>query len=411
MYAKSGSIEEARAVFDCMPDRDTVSWNTLLVGYAQREQGHPALELFHKSQKEGIKADCFTLSCVLKSCVIVGALWHGELLHSQIYESNFEADLVLTSTLVDLYASCGSMEDAKKMFMSSQDRDMALWNAMIGGYAQHGLCDSVLQCLADMRERGVNPGSRTYINALAACSHRGDISGGWKLFRLMKEEQKIDLSIEHFNAMIDLLGHCGCLDEAKELLHLMPLSPNVTSWLTLLYSCRLHDSKELAEECFSEAVCLDSNVASGYVLMANVYANLNKWEDANKLLKLRKYAEAQKKLGTSWIEVNKTVHEFVIGLSVHPQIGEVHSKFKSLQVLLKLSNYIPQSGLVLEQGAFMGAYYDRPVVRLGLSSSTECTTIRVSFVHQQFIHPVNWIKMLQRNTRHPIHVLTKYCFY
>lgn len=413
MYAYCGILEEACAIFDCMTSRSTVSWNVMLDGYARHEQGYRALKLFRKLQHEGVKFDCFTLSSVLTACAMVGALGQGEVIHSMIFEFNFELNLVLGSGLVRLYARCGSMRDAEKVFAELQNRDMACWNALIAGYSQHALWESALQCLDNMKQEGMRPAARTYTNVLTACSHSGQVLQGW---HLMKEIGDIIPDIEHFHAIINLLGHCGCLSEAKELLHSIHLSPTVTCWMSLLFCCRVYSNKELGEECLSQALRLDSCVAAGYVIMADIYASLNMWEDAIKLLKLSKYGDVQKKLGTAWIEVNHSVHEFVVGIDTHPQVRQINTKWKHMRVLLQSTGYVPQAPLVIEPGLGLGrndisyGHRERPAIQLGLLSTIEGATVRVTFEHQSFIHRHNLIKTAHKIRRRSIFLLSKSFF-
>ncbi|KAH8940749.1 hypothetical protein BDL97_14G001600 [Sphagnum fallax] len=116
MYSKCGSIEDACKVFNNMPSRDVVTWNAMILGHVKCGQGQKELELFHQMQQKGVQPTPVTLIGVLNACASMFALQEGRCTHEQIIESGWESDVFVGSSLVDMYAKCGSMEDAERVF-------------------------------------------------------------------------------------------------------------------------------------------------------------------------------------------------------------------------------------------------------------------------------------------------------
>jgi pentatricopeptide repeat protein len=274
MYASYGSLDEGKRVLDTLPVRDEVSWGAMLDGCAGNGDGFLALELFEKMQKEGLEPNRVVLLLVLKSCGIIGAVKKGHTLHNQIIDLGLVTDIETGTTLIDMYSNCGCLRDAHTVLDMLPTRDASSWNALIAGYSQHGDSSLALQCLKDMQSQGLKPDSWTFTNILSACSHAGQVEKGYNMFMDMRERHNLMPRREHFNCLIDILGRVGRLDEAEKLLHSMPKVPNVTGWLTLLTACRTFGRNELGRICYREAVCLDAEKASLYMLMSNICQDL-----------------------------------------------------------------------------------------------------------------------------------------
>ena len=101
MYAKYGSIEDARKVFNDLPNRNVVTWNAMLTGYIQQGDGFSALDLVKKMHVEGIQPDKVLYLCIRQACNGIGSLYDGRLAHDQIIREKISLDSLLGSTLID----------------------------------------------------------------------------------------------------------------------------------------------------------------------------------------------------------------------------------------------------------------------------------------------------------------------
>ena len=283
MYGKFGFLDDARRIFDRMSYHDIVSWNAMIVGYVQHGNGFSAIELFDKMQEEGRSPDSITYMSTLKACSAVGAVHHGRSIHDQIIRSGEDRNLIVGNTLVDMYASCGNLNEACKSFERLSSRNAISWNAMISGYSQLGSFKLLKGCLEGMQKDGFKPDGWSFTSILAACSHEGLVNEGHSYFKSIREEHGITPSMEHFNCMIDLLGRSGYLNDALKLLSSMPIIINTTGWTSLLAACRQFGNLNLAKECFHHIMQLDPDNAAAFILMSNCYADFGLWEHVEEL--------------------------------------------------------------------------------------------------------------------------------
>ncbi|KAF3785202.1 Pentatricopeptide repeat-containing protein [Nymphaea thermarum] len=113
MYAKCGEVESAQSIFEEMPERNIVSWNTLITCYAQNGPADRALQLFSLMSNQDVRPDEVTLSSVVNACSCLSVDREGAQLHALVIKSNFEDDMVLGNALVDMYAKCNRIGDAR----------------------------------------------------------------------------------------------------------------------------------------------------------------------------------------------------------------------------------------------------------------------------------------------------------
>ncbi|CAN5970524.1 unnamed protein product [Sphagnum jensenii] len=207
MYAKCGSMEEASRVFNKLPSWAVVCWTAMIFGHVNCGEGHKALELFQKMQQEGVHPDAITFVGVLNACASIMALEEGRRAHEQIIRSRCESDFFVRNSLVDMYAKCGSMEDACRVFNTMPSHDVVSWNALLGGFAMHGQHKEALVHFERMCEEGVHPDDITFVCLLSACSHGGFVDEGLRFYALMTTVYRIPAKLEHYTCMVFHLCH------------------------------------------------------------------------------------------------------------------------------------------------------------------------------------------------------------
>ncbi|MCO5609652.1 hypothetical protein L7F22_063882 [Adiantum nelumboides] len=250
MYAKCGSLAEARQVFDDWPSRDRVMWSAMIGGYVQHNHFLLALELFSVFLQEGLQPDQVILSSVLKACCYVGAVGHGLVLYDQIMRLRFESNPNVRTCLIDMYGKLGSLQEASNVFLGSQSYTLESWTAMIAGYSQQGEYEWAQRFMDAMQRQGWRPDEKTYGSILAGCSHAAKVDEGQQHFRSMGEDYGLIPSIQHFNCLVDLLGRAGCLVEAEQILQTIPPANVLTGWVSLLTACKTFGDNRLGKRCF-----------------------------------------------------------------------------------------------------------------------------------------------------------------
>jgi pentatricopeptide repeat protein len=383
MYAKCGSIEKARDLFDKMSKRDAVSWTVMIAGCAQNGVGYEALRLFKQMQLAGVKPIAKTFANVLPACANLAALEQGIEIHEEIIKSGFNSDILVMNALIDMYAKCGSIEKAREVFENLHTRDVVSWTAMIAGYAMHGFGKEAIALFQQMEDSGINPNDITLVCVFSACCHVGLVDEGYSYFNRMSTYYHITPRVEHYSCMVDLLGRTGRLEEARDLINKMPIKPDAAVWRSLLGACRIHHNVELGE-CVAEHLFeLEPKNAAPYVLLSNIYAEAGKWAEIEKVRKMMKERGVIKTPGCSWIEVNKQVHAFLVGDRSHSQTEEIYKKLEILFKEMMAEGYIPNTRYALndveeeQKEQILGHHSEKLAVAFGLLNTTPETVIRV----------------------------------
>ncbi|RDX63335.1 Pentatricopeptide repeat-containing protein, chloroplastic, partial [Mucuna pruriens] len=301
--AKRGEVDKSRRLFDSMPTRTAVTWNSMISGYVRNRKLMEALELFHKMQEERVEPSAFTMVSLLSACAHLGALQHGEWVHDYIKRNHFELNVIVLTAIIDMYCKCGSIEKAIEEFEGAPTRGLPCWNSLIIGLAMNGYEREAFEYFSKLESSNLKPDGVSFIGVLTACKHLGAIEKARDYFALMMNKYEIEPSIKHYTCMVEVLGHAALLEEAEELIKGMTLKPDAIIWGSLLSSCRKHGNVEIAKRAAQRVCELNPSDASGYVLMANVQAASNQFEEAIEHRILMKERLAQKEPGCSSIEL------------------------------------------------------------------------------------------------------------
>ncbi|CAM6051292.1 unnamed protein product [Sphagnum compactum] len=278
MYVKCESIENALRVFTKMPIHDVVAWNSIILGNVKCGEGQKAIALYQQMQQEGAEPNHVTFVGVLNACATVLALGEGRHAEEQIIRRGYELNGSLGSSLIDMYAKCGSIEDACRVFNKISTRDVVTWNAMLGGYAMHGFAKEALEHFHRMCEEGVSIDNVTCISILSACSHAGLVDEGLHYFEFMSLVHHISTTVEHYACIIDLLSRAGRLDEAEDLIKIMPCKPTASMWRALLGASQIHHNVEMGERVAKAVLELDPGNSLGSMPLSNINVAAGRWD-------------------------------------------------------------------------------------------------------------------------------------
>lgn len=304
-YVRLGKIEDAQELFQEMTERDAVSWNSMIAGYVQIKDYARALALFHEMEIDNVKATDITLISVLGACAEMGAIEIGRKIHLSLKRRECKIEGYLSNALVDMYAKCGHLNLAWEVFSEIEMRHVSCWNAMIIGLAVHGYCEEALRLFStmEMSVDGARPNRVTFLGVLIACSHNGLVDESRKFFNCMVNEYRILPDIKHYGCMVDLLSRCGLLKEAHQMIKTMPFEATSVLWRTLLGACSVHHDVDLAEESFQQLFKMESLRDGDYVLLSNIYAAAQRWNDVERVRSDMFGSGVLKKPGSSHIEM------------------------------------------------------------------------------------------------------------
>ncbi|XVE90504.1 hypothetical protein DITRI_Ditri20bG0083000 [Diplodiscus trichospermus] len=302
MYSKCGKINMAECIFSYVPELDIVCWNSMIAGLSLNSMDKEAFMLFKQMQQCRMLPTEFSYATVLSFCSKLSSSFQGRQVHSQIIKDGYENDVFVGTALVDMYCKCGDIDGARKYFDMMPVRNTVTWNELIHGYAQNGCGDEAVRIYHDMIASGGKPDSITFIAVLTACSHSGLVDMGVRIFNSMQSDHGLEPELDHYTCIIDCLGRAGHFHDIELLMDTMPYKDDPIVWEVLLSSCRVHGNVSLAQTAAEELLRLDPSSSAPYVLLANIYSSLGRWDDLEAVRKLMSDKQIVKDPGYSWTE-------------------------------------------------------------------------------------------------------------
>ena len=333
--------------------------------------------------ESGIPTDAMTMVSILQACTSSGALQQGRWVHEQLVRTCMEINVYLGAALINMYARCGSIEEARRVFEGMSQRDLVTWTAIICGYGMHGLADFAESLFLGMVDAGIRPDSVTFVGVLAGFSHKGMVEKGWQYFNKMTIDYHIKPALEHYSCMVDMLGRAGRLSEAEELVRKMVVKPDSSIWGGLLNACKIHKNVDMAERVVREVLLLDPTNAGWYVLMSNIYATAGKWDQVAKMRLMMKEKKVEKLPGWSSIEIRGKIHTFLVCDQSHPRSKEIYGVLKELKEKMRLEGYVAETSCVLEKidekskEDMLCGHSERLAIAFGILNTTEGDVLRI----------------------------------
>ncbi|KAL2345532.1 hypothetical protein Fmac_006817 [Flemingia macrophylla] len=301
-YIENNRINKARSVFDKMSERNVVSWTVMISGYVKSKRFIDAFKLFLLMFKSETRPNHFTFSSVLDACAGCSSLLTGMQVHLCVIKSGMPENVILLTSLVDMYGKCGDTDAAFRVFESILNKNLVSWNSIIGSYARHGLATRALEEFDRMKTAGFTPDGVTFLNVLSACVHAGFVEEGEKHFTSMLTEYGIQAEMEHYTCMVDLYGKAGQFDKAEYLIKNLPFEPDVVLWGTLLAACGLHSNLELGDYAAERIRKLESNNPIFYTMLSKIQGEKGIWSSVIELRNMMEERQVKKPKAFSWVE-------------------------------------------------------------------------------------------------------------
>ncbi|KAG6470542.1 pentatricopeptide repeat-containing protein At1g08070, chloroplastic-like [Zingiber officinale] len=275
MYACCGEVGLARKLFDGMSTRGIVTWNAIIAGYFKVGEWREVVELFRSMLDRGVAFDKVTLISVLTACGRLGDLDLGKWIGEYVEANGLKECQNLATALVDMYAKCGEVETARKLFDEMPHPDVVAWSAMISGYTQANRSREALALFHDMQKAIVEPNEVTMVSVLSSCADLGALEMGKWVHSYIKRKN-FQFAVNLGTALVDFYAKCGCMDNALEVFKNMPIR-NAWSWSVLIQGLASNGQGRQALEVFAsmlEAKFLPTDVTFIGVLSACSHAGL-----------------------------------------------------------------------------------------------------------------------------------------
>ncbi|KAK4411160.1 Pentatricopeptide repeat-containing protein, chloroplastic [Sesamum angolense] len=273
LFCKFGSLNDAVKVFDPIESKIDPLYHTLLKGYAQQSNLDAALKFFCRMKYDGVAQVVYNFSYLLKACADnfdvrrewdakeglrvghddarrrqspdmvtvvsilpasanIGNLRIGRSIHSYVLRHGLESYVNVATALLDMYAKCGLIGTARRIFDGMASRTVVSWNSMIDGYAQSGHSEEALELFQKMLDEGFKPSNVTVMGALHACANLSDIKRGQFIHKLV-DGLGLGSDVSVMNSLISMYCKCKRVDLAAELFYKLK-EKTLVSWNAMI---------------------------------------------------------------------------------------------------------------------------------------------------------------------------------
>lgn len=247
LYIKSGFVQDANSVFHSLGKQDVVTYTSMLRGFVQAGDIHDAFWIFQSMQDEGIEPNEASFVSIMKACVTAGYLDLGMLVHDHILQAGYGSNLVVCNATIDMYATCGTMIDALKVFHKLPRPDAVSWCTIITGYLEHGQGLRAQNLFQQMQQHACHFDQALFVCSLKVCSSRGALEQG-KLVHAHVLETHLVFDLLIGNALVHMYISCGSfLDAWRVFLALR--KRNIVTWSTMIVGLAKYKQYPYVLEC------------------------------------------------------------------------------------------------------------------------------------------------------------------
>ncbi|KAJ4812323.1 Pentatricopeptide repeat-containing protein [Rhynchospora pubera] len=242
-YARLGVMHCARGLFDRMPYRDLVSWNTMIFALARNGSPYGAVDLYFRLRRSSYGS-------------LVDAYARCGLMHDarEVFDEMRVKDLVAWTAMVHGYAKCGDLESAQRLFDAMPERNSITWNALIGGYIRVGQPMKALDLFRRMVHMGFRLDHFNFSSSLNACATARFINFGKQIHcHLIRTNFKLNAVV--FSSLIDMYSKCGNLAGARHVFSRVSLDKrDIVVWSTMMSALSQHGLGRETLNLFNEMI-------------------------------------------------------------------------------------------------------------------------------------------------------------
>ncbi|KAJ0817542.1 putative tetratricopeptide-like helical domain superfamily [Helianthus annuus] len=254
-YAGIGNMGIAQNMFDSMPERDVVSWNSLISGYLQNGNCAESVDIFTRILREGAALDATTFAVVLKACLGLEDYGLGVQVHGLLIQTGFVYDVVAGSATVDMYAKCKKLKESITFFNEMPVKNWVSWSALIAGCVQNDELLCGLELFKNMQKEGLGVSQSTYASLFRSCAGLTALNFGSQLHgHSLKMNFGSDLIVG--TATLDMYAKCDRLSDAKKLFRTLSVR-NRQSYNAIIIGCTRVGEAFEALQLFRNLMCTD----------------------------------------------------------------------------------------------------------------------------------------------------------
>ncbi|XVE73053.1 hypothetical protein DITRI_Ditri11bG0087200 [Diplodiscus trichospermus] len=264
MYAKCCCLNYMGHAFNRMPDKDLISWTTVIAGYAQNNYGLKAFELFRELQVAYLDADPMMIGSILLACSELTCLSLVKEIHGYIMRRGL-SDVVLQNMITDIYGACGNIDYAVQTFELIKFKDVVSWTSMISAYVHNGLANEALELFHTMNKTGIQPDSVALISVLSAASSLSALKNGKQIHSFIIRQGFI-LEGSIASSLVDMYSRCGMVKNAYKVFNCIQ-NKGLVLWTSMINAYGMHGHGKAAIDLFNK---MKENLTSDHVTFLSV---------------------------------------------------------------------------------------------------------------------------------------------
>nr|GEV10248.1 pentatricopeptide repeat-containing protein At3g26540 [Tanacetum cinerariifolium] len=282
-YGKCGCLDDARELFDEMPQTDGGSWNALISAYSSNGFADEGLRVFLEMKRDGFLWNEVSFASVLGCCGLLLDVALGKAIHGAVFKYGFSGNVILASSIVDVYGKCGLLVDARRMFYEICKPNEVSWNVIIRRHYDIGEEREALVLFFEMvNANGVVPLSFTVSSAICACSRILAINEGIQIHAFAIKRNLVG-SLVVSGSLIDMYAKQGDLQSARYIFYQPNAAKDLVSWTSIVTAYASNGRTEEARKLFNEMP--ERNIISYNAMLAG-YTQYHKWGDALEIIYL-----------------------------------------------------------------------------------------------------------------------------
>ncbi|KAF5738523.1 pentatricopeptide repeat-containing family protein [Tripterygium wilfordii] len=309
LFSKCNKLEDSVQLFEELDQWDSALCNSMISSFERHGLDEEALNLFLLTMRENVRPTEFTLSSIL-SCVSFLLAEQGGQVHSLVVKLGMESDMIVASSLIEMYSKLGLIGSAMNIFSKMEARDLVSWNTIIIGLSRNGGAFEALDIFTKLLRDGPPPDRITFFGGLLACNYGSLLYEGMMIFSSMEEDYGIIPSNEHCACIVDLLCQAGKLKEALDTVQRMPHEPGSLIWDLILRTCANNRDLKLIESVAERLMHLEPWSLLPYLILARAYEIRGRWEDVVRVRKVMKLKKVNNVTGCSWVVIRNCVYTF-----------------------------------------------------------------------------------------------------
>ncbi|KAK6145729.1 hypothetical protein DH2020_022549 [Rehmannia glutinosa] len=232
-YSRGDTLQSAVSVFVRMPERNLISWSSMISAYNQNGYNAEALALFWEFRKSGNdNPNEFVLSTVIQSCTQLESIDDGMHLHCFVFKAGYNQNAHVATSLIDFYAKTSDLDAARLVFDELGVKNVAAWTAIIMGFSINGKIGVSLDLFKEMVETGIVPDKYALSTVLRSCSMLGLLEFGKQVHAfVLRSGVNMDVSIS--NMLIDFYCKCGELKAGHRVFEQIVVKNDI-SWAMMI---------------------------------------------------------------------------------------------------------------------------------------------------------------------------------